>query len=78
MENGGSAYLTTRSPAYPVGGQQEDFSCEKRAVAGENYERSVVFWKPSKREVIGHHVTLLNRFQNHVYTSKRGRISNIE
>ena len=52
VENRGSAYLTTRSPAYPVGGQQEDFSCEKRAVAGENYERPVVFWKPSKWEVI--------------------------
>ena len=52
VENRGSAYLTTRSPACSVGGQQEDFSCEKRAVAGENYERPVVFWKPSKWEVI--------------------------
>ena len=29
------------------------FSWKKRAVAGENYERPVVFWKPSRREVIG-------------------------
>ena len=29
------------------------FSWKKRAVAGENYERPVVFWKPSKEEVIG-------------------------
>ena len=29
------------------------FSWKKRAVAGENYERPVVFWKPSRKEVIG-------------------------
>ena len=29
------------------------FSRKKRAVAGENYERPVVFWKPSKEKVIG-------------------------
>ena len=44
----------TRSPAGAAGGQREDFFQEKREqFEGENSERPVVFWRPSREKVRG-------------------------